>query len=560
MTLCSPTERSAKRLGRTRRAFTLVEVVISLAIMSILIVAMGSTIILASNALPSKETPAQHIIEATRGANSIADELRTAIHMTERSANAVTFTVADRNGDGIWERIRYAWSGATGDPVTRQYNNGSPAAVIADVHQFDLGYELTTVTEEYPSPVIESGEIELAEYAELKDQEDYKVKLADWIGQYIQPSLPEGTVSWSVTRVLFLAACRWPLDSTAWVQLRYAGADYKPTDTVLEQHMMYETNLELYYTWREFNFSNVVNLPASEPLCLVIKWASGNEMAYVLCDDKKDYGAWGRLKTTNAGDSWEFKDDKGMLYYVYGKVMTAAAQQTATRQYVTAVHITIQAGDSSDSRIETTVQTLNAPEALSEVWEADFNADPTLIDLNGDTIADWCVSNGTPFEVGQLVNGVFEAHLTLDTNPWCDFNELTTVDIRLRDTQDEGETGGVRLRIDRTGSTYGYIRAEVDRVADGTQTLTVRTYDPALSYVAVVTQTGLPPDDFIDLRLMVDPDLNTVNLRINGEDKGTYGYGRITAVTDRIIGLFETATISGVEFDHIRVRVGGNAP
>jgi len=36
---------------------------------------------------------------------SSKEDLHAAIHFTERSANAVTFTVADRSGDGVPEVI-----------------------------------------------------------------------------------------------------------------------------------------------------------------------------------------------------------------------------------------------------------------------------------------------------------------------------------------------------------------------------------------------------------------------------------------------------------------------
>ena len=478
MTMCSPTYRSANSLGRTQRAFTLIELAISLAIMSILIVAMGSTVMLATNALPNEDDPAWYVMDASRGVGCMAEELRTAVHMTERSVHAVTFTVADRNGDGIWERIRYAWSGVAGAPVTRQYNNGSPAAVIDNVHQFDLGYELKTVTEEYPGPLVESDEMELSSYGVAVNPRVSIIRSGKWPGQYFEPLLPANVVSWSVTRLLFKAKCEGYGNGTTFVQLRPSFTEYTvvapiieqhlPTDTVLEQHTMYEADLIGNYTWREFSFSSVAGLAPDIGLCIVLQWVSNDYSAGILYDN---VGGSGRFQTNDAGESWSYWSDKGLCHYVYGKVIANAASQTASRQYITAVHATIQTGESSDSRIDTAVQTMNAPEALSAVWEADFNADPTLIDLNGDAIADWRVGNGTPFDVDQLVDGVFGAHLTLTTNPGFDFTELTTVDIRLRDTQDEGETGGIRLRIDRTGDTYGYIRAEVDRVADGSQTL-----------------------------------------------------------------------------------------
>ena len=61
-------------------------------------------------------------------------ELNYALSFTERPVNVVEFTVADRDGDESPEFIRYAWSGTPGDPLTRQYNGGTIAELVRDVH------------------------------------------------------------------------------------------------------------------------------------------------------------------------------------------------------------------------------------------------------------------------------------------------------------------------------------------------------------------------------------------------------------------------------------------
>jgi hypothetical protein len=230
--------------------------------------------------------------------------------------------------------------------------------------------------------------------------------------------------------------------------------------------------------------------------------------------------------------------------------------QTATREYVSSVGIGLQVGSDSTSQIETAVYPPNAPEVLSALWEADFEADPTKVDLNADDVPDWRVGDGSAFDTGKLSGGVFQASLTLETNPDYQFTELTAVDLRLRDTLADGQSGGIRLRVDRTGDTYAYIKADINKLADGTQTLSIWTYDPGGVFGAVYTGTGLSTE-FVDVRLLVDPGQNTVNVRVDGQDRGTYRYGRITAVSPHICWLYETAPGSGVEFDHVTIRAGG---
>jgi len=130
------------------RGFTLAELVVSMVVMSILMVGLGSAILIASHALPDGERPATRIVQSASVAGQIVEELRSAIWIREHTATSVEFAVPDRDGDGNAERIRYAWSGTSGDPLTRQYNGGKVVDVLDDVNVFDLGYDLKAVTEE----------------------------------------------------------------------------------------------------------------------------------------------------------------------------------------------------------------------------------------------------------------------------------------------------------------------------------------------------------------------------------------------------------------------------
>ena len=63
----------------------------------------------------------------------------------------------------------------------------------------------------------------------------------------------------------------------------------------------------------------------------------------------------------------------------------------------------------------------------------------------------------------------------------------------------------------------------------------------------------------VDVRILVDPAGDHFNVQINGKDHGTYAYGRITSSSKRVIELYETANVSGVKLDDVRVRVGGKS-
>ena len=109
---------STTALRTPRTGFTLIELVVSLAITSILMVAIGSAIVLAGGAIPRTNDPMIPTDDAYDVGNDMAAELEFATAFSERSVWAVEFFVPSRDGDNTPERIRYEWSGTAGDPLT----------------------------------------------------------------------------------------------------------------------------------------------------------------------------------------------------------------------------------------------------------------------------------------------------------------------------------------------------------------------------------------------------------------------------------------------------------
>ncbi len=130
---------------RSRRAVTLTELVLTMSVTTILMGGIGSAMVLASRAVPDLGNPLKAVADGYQAADRLASELFAAQTITSRSATVVEFTVADRNADTVAETIRYAWNNVAGQPLTRQYNNGTTDALLDDVYQFDLRYDTQDV-------------------------------------------------------------------------------------------------------------------------------------------------------------------------------------------------------------------------------------------------------------------------------------------------------------------------------------------------------------------------------------------------------------------------------
>jgi hypothetical protein len=123
--------------------------ILAMAISTVVIGGLASTLLLASRAVDDSSDPAAETVAAAAAVDQITADLRFALTFTERTPNAVTFTVPDRDGDDAPETIRYSWSGNASAPLLYQYKGGDPVVLVSDVQAFDLTYLTRTV---YPPP------------------------------------------------------------------------------------------------------------------------------------------------------------------------------------------------------------------------------------------------------------------------------------------------------------------------------------------------------------------------------------------------------------------------
>jgi len=119
-----------------RRGYSLLELIVSMTAATVLLMSMSSTLFISVRATDPSTTPVTSTIKCHTAINEVLLDLEQAMSITERSANAITFLVPDRDGDLDPEIIRYAWSGTSGAPLTRQYNGGTAVTFVENVYDF----------------------------------------------------------------------------------------------------------------------------------------------------------------------------------------------------------------------------------------------------------------------------------------------------------------------------------------------------------------------------------------------------------------------------------------
>ncbi len=161
-----------------RLAMTLVELVLSLVIMSVLMAGMTSAILLASRATPAAASPATEQRALSEALDRFASELALATSITELTNTAITFTLPDRaHGAAGPETVRYDWSGTAGAPLTRAYNGATPATLVSQVTSMRFTPEVI------PGPLTAPPRVAMVVYnpASLNAEEQARdLKLKSW--------------------------------------------------------------------------------------------------------------------------------------------------------------------------------------------------------------------------------------------------------------------------------------------------------------------------------------------------------------------------------------------
>jgi len=539
----------------TRRpAFTLVELVLSLALASIVLMGLTSAIVLAARALPDANDEATLGLTLDGGAAlaRLTGEVRYAIHFGELTGRAVTFSVADRDGDGYPERIRYHWSGKPGDPLYRSYNGGEDVAILDAVDALTFTTETGSESVSYTGADIKSPETTLASFFTSSGQTDTRVEYSKAYAQHFQPTLPSGALRWQASRVFVAMRYRAPTDGTMRAAL-YRTSNNKPTGAELAGVNVGESALLSSFNWLQLTFSDAPIANPGDVLTFTLAQTGGNnEVGDVL------YASSGSSVPgyhEGANGSWSYRSGRTLLHYVYGHYWTPGVTRTLTfaRHHRFTLAVTLTGGAAAPLRAGCNLD--NRPYADAKFWRLTFDEpDPTLTDANADGRADWAVRGGGSFNTGQVSGGVWNCNQRLDSKPDDTFTAPTVIDLRLRSTVADQEGAGFWINADwGAGSSNAGIYA---RLVGGSNSQTLNFYMEIPGPDAIVKQVSLPAG-MVDVRLIVDPIHDEAALFAGGVHQGTFSLLFENDANDTPNVTLE-CTQSGATFDEVTVVVGGS--
>ena len=130
------------------KGYTLIELVLAMAITTILLMGMSASIVIASRAVSDGYDVVGLALRTSDSLGEVNSDLSMADVFLDRTSSSVTFTVPDRNADGSSETIKYWWTGSSDARLMRQVNGGPEIALAENVQQFTLTYGLTAMAAE----------------------------------------------------------------------------------------------------------------------------------------------------------------------------------------------------------------------------------------------------------------------------------------------------------------------------------------------------------------------------------------------------------------------------
>lgn len=353
---------------RAARGFTLVEVLLAVALTGVLGAALASALMVAARAAPGPNAPLARVDGASAALDELTRDLSEAIGVEGGTARAMAFTVPDRDGDAAAERLVYSWDGKAGSPLVRTLND-RPEELVASVEQFSLSYE--TIQAMGPAPVAGS-EQSLASF-DSGPSTLTSLTSSNSAGQFFRPTLPEGAVEWSLSQMIFSPRVTSPTDGQLLVRVQRADASGLPTGAVMRQVAMSESSLGAAVSLlglvsitstsaRTLVFDPpITGLRPGEGVCVLFVHQSGGDAGRLELRTPGVVTAGAhRLVSGDRGATWAAAPGSMLVTQFFG-VVTGGAETLVGPERLSRVGVTLAPGSGTPA-LRGAVVLLNAPE------------------------------------------------------------------------------------------------------------------------------------------------------------------------------------------------------
>lgn len=306
----------------TARGTTLVELVVALAMASTVMFGALAAIGLSGRSFRST-TQGVRTERAIDALDRFASDVQLAMVFHERTARAVTFDVPDRTGNGAPERIRYAWSGTEGDPLTFSINASPPVPILESVRNLSLSYLVASVEGQAAwatmaaAPPTDELIFERAATGEIADR--HVLGQNSSVAAIIRPTLTSGS-TYRITRVVI------PMTGNAGganviVSLhRVNMLTGTPDTTVLASGIIRQEEMPAAQAPVEVDLLAAVDFASGDYIAIVVSQEAGSSGGSVPLEPSPLFLTDGWIATTSLLGLWTMNGTRDMPLQLYAQI------------------------------------------------------------------------------------------------------------------------------------------------------------------------------------------------------------------------------------------------
>ena len=537
---------------RMQGGFTLPELVVAMALSTLIVVALQSSISLATRSVPRKNSVAQKDIAAARVFRQMETEVETCTRVLSLTSEEFTFLVPDRNGDGLGEKIRYAWPANPTIALTKTFNSEPTVTLLEGLTAFSITASSQPLTLKVNGPFTASAETTLAASPNppnaLSDLDFQKIVSSTVkVGQSLLPQSSGNEVVWRPTR-LTMQLKSANSGSSVDVRLSPALQSGNPSSdrTSSDQMTIPASSMSSSYTNVPFLTPNAPWIKTGSRCTLVVsKSPAASSVTYA----QKVYG---QDFLYNSLSNWNRSTSASMAYVLYGQRGTISYTETINFPYIQSVNFNCETA-TGRTPVYAGSSLVNGIGDLSTDFNLNFDISPLLEDSDSDGVSDWQTYTGPTVPASAINGGKWTASSTsIYLKPACNFSNNTIIDLDWRSSQTSIGEAFCKLNTFRFGPSSCPLIIRLRKEEDGLQILTLEnlaTNPEKQMYVACGLNAGM-----LNTRLILSANSQCAILFINGVEHGTFALQNATvAETEPSIVV---GSVDGVaEFDRVRARM-----
>lgn len=338
------------RCSAPRCAFTLMEMALSVALLSLVLAAATAVVALAARSAPDKDDPLVQQMALQSVADQIALDAGDATSITLTGKHEVQLLCEDMTGDGVQDAIVYAWSGVAGDPLVRTFN-GVDRVMIERMDSLGFAAHGALVRVDGDVAAIVRSDQPIASVTRIGTSGSNLNVRNSVIAQRFKARVPTNATSWTLTSVSLWLQRDGLAESQGAVQI-WTDNNGSP-GSMLAQKTFLELSLSGSATKETFAFS-LAGLSPTAGYWIVVR-ASLLTSPCGLLESTDPIASDNECEARYNGSSgtWTISPDTSMLFEVRGDVSsvepamriesraTSLAVSLATAQWsaATAVHL-----------------------------------------------------------------------------------------------------------------------------------------------------------------------------------------------------------------------------